>query len=95
MNISQKLLPPCCRSLQASTKRHFSYYLCGGDDYESMHALCQERGESLLPLVELPNGCSSVDTFARVLQLVKPQSLYSCLQIYGKDLISDLAYRIG
>lgn len=62
-------------------------YLCGGDNYESMYELCQELGESLRPLVELPNGCPSVDTFARVLQLVEPQSLYSCLQIYGKDLI--------
>lgn len=61
-------------------------YLYGGEDYESMYELCQERGESLLPLVELPNGCPSVDIFARVLQLVEPQSLYSCLQV----LISDL-----
>lgn len=65
-------------------------YLCGGEDYESMYELCQERGESLRPLVELPHGCPSVDTFARVLQLVEPASLYSCLEIYGKELISDL-----
>ena len=31
-----------------------------------------------------------MDTFERVLQRIKPQSLYICLQIYCKDLISDL-----
>lgn len=65
-------------------------YLCGGEDYESMHELCLERGESLRPLVELPNGCPSADTFERVLQRIEPQSLYACLQVYGKELISDL-----
>ena len=65
-------------------------YLCGGEDYESMHELCLERGASLRPLVELPNGCPSVDTFERVLQRIEPQSLYACLQIYGKELISDV-----
>lgn len=65
-------------------------YLCGGEDYESMHELCLERGASLRPPVELPNGCPSVDTFERVLQRIEPQSLYACLQVYGKELISDL-----
>ena len=65
-------------------------YLCGGEDYESMHELCLERGASLHPPVELPNGCPSVDTFERVLQRIEPQSLYACLQVYGKELISDL-----
>ena len=55
-----------------------------------MHELCLERGNSLRPLVELPNGCPSVDIFERVLQHIEPQPLYSCLQIYGKELISDL-----
>ena len=54
-------------------------YLCGGVDYESMRDLCLERGTSLRPLVEFPNGCPSVDTFERVLQHIEPQSLYACL----------------
>lgn len=45
-------------------------YLFRGEGYESMHELCLERGESLRPLVELPNGCPSVDTFERVLQRI-------------------------
>lgn len=40
-----------------------------------MHELCLERGASLRPPVELPNGCPSVDTFERVLQRIEPQSL--------------------
>jgi len=55
-----------------------------------MHELCLELGNSLRQLVELPNGCLSVETFERVLQRIEPQSLYACLQIYGKELISDL-----
>ena len=55
-----------------------------------MHELCLERGELLRPLVELPNGCPSADTFERVLQRIEPQSLYACLQVYGQELISDL-----
>ena len=47
-------------------------YLSGVEDYESMHELCLERGASLRPLVELPNGCLSVDTFERVLQRIDP-----------------------
>ena len=34
-------------------------YLCGGDDYTSMYEFCKHRGESLKPLVELPNSCPS------------------------------------
>lgn len=65
-------------------------YLCGAEDYESMHELCLERGEPLRPLVELPNGTPSTDTFERVLQRIEPHSLYACLSVYGKDLIQDL-----
>lgn len=65
-------------------------YLCGGENYESMHEPCLERGESLRPLVEFSNGCPSVDIFERLFQHIDPQSLYACLQDYGKELISDL-----
>ena len=65
-------------------------YLCGGDDYVSMYELCKDRGAALYPLVELPNGCPSVDTFERVLQHINPDSLRACLEVYGKDLIGEL-----
>lgn len=47
-------------------------YLCGGKDYEGVHELCLERGESLHPLVELSNGVPSADTFERTLQRIDP-----------------------
>ncbi len=65
-------------------------YLCGAEDYESMKELCVERGESLRPLVKLPNGTQSIDTFERILQCIEPHSLYACLSVYGKNFIQNL-----
>ncbi|MDO4790272.1 MAG: ISAs1 family transposase [Porphyromonas sp.] len=65
-------------------------YLCGGEDYTDMHSLCSERGKDLAPLVELPNGCPSVDTFERVLQRIEPASLMACLDTYGKTIVKSL-----
>ena len=58
-------------------------YLCGGDDYISMYELCRERGEDLKPLVELPNGCPSVDTFERVISRIDPKAFGACLSVFG------------
>lgn len=65
-------------------------YLCGGTDYTDMQSLCRERGKELAPLVELPNGCPSVDTFERVLQRIEPASLMACLDTYGKTIVKSL-----
>ena len=65
-------------------------YLCGGDDYVSMYELCRERGEDLEPLVELPNGCPSVDTFERVIPRIDPKAFGACLLVFGDTLIEDL-----
>ena len=65
-------------------------YLCGGDDYVSMYELCRERGEDLRPLVELPNGCPSVDTFERVISRIDPKAFGACLSVFGDTLIEDL-----
>lgn len=65
-------------------------YLCGGDDYISMYELCRERGEDLKPLVELPNGCPSVDTFERVISRIDPKAFGACLSVFGDTLIEDL-----
>ena len=54
-------------------------YLCGGDDYASMYEFCKHRGESLKPLVELPNGCPSVDTIERVISRIDPAAFVECL----------------
>ena len=65
-------------------------YLCGGDDYVSMYELCRERGEDLKPLVELPNGCPSVDTFERVISRIDPKAFGACLSVFEDTLIEDL-----
>lgn len=57
-------------------------YLCGGEDYADMHQLAEERAEELSPLLELPNGLPSVDTFERVLGRINPSSLLECLNVY-------------
>lgn len=48
-------------------------YLCGGEDYSDMYQLCRFRGKEFKPLLELPNGCPSEDTFERVMQAVPPR----------------------
>ena len=65
-------------------------YLCSGDDYVSMYELCRERGEDLKPLVELPKGCPSVDTFERVISRIDPKAFGACLSVFGDTLIEDL-----
>ena len=42
-------------------------YLCGGEDYSDIYQLCRFRGKEFKPLLELPNGCPSEDTFERVM----------------------------
>ena len=65
-------------------------YLCGGDDYASMYEFCKHRGESLKPLLELPNGCPSVDTIERVISLIDPTAFAECLSVFGSTLVDDL-----
>ena len=65
-------------------------YLCGGDDYASMYEFCKHRGESLKPLVELPNGCPSVDTIERVISRIDPTAFAECLSVFGNTLVDDL-----
>ena len=66
-------------------------YLCGGEDYSDMYQLCRYRGEELPPLLELPNGCPSEDTFERVMQAVHPDEIAACLEVYTSQIIKDLS----
>ena len=65
-------------------------YLYGGDDYASMYEFCKHRGESLKPLLELPNGCPSVDTIERVISRIDPATFAECLSVFGNTLVDDL-----
>ena len=56
-------------------------YLCGGEDYSDMYQLCRYRGEEFKPLLELPNGCPSEETFERVMQAVHPDEIAACLEV--------------
>ena len=66
-------------------------YLCGGEDYSDMYQLCCYRGEEFKPLLELPNGCPSEDTFERVMQAVHSDEISACLEVYTSQIIKDLS----
>ena len=66
-------------------------YLCGGEDYSDMYQLCRYPGEEFKPLLELPNGCPSEDTFERVMQAVHPDEIAACLEVYTSQIIKDLS----
>ena len=56
-----------------------------------MYQLCRYRGEEFKPLLELPNGCPSEDTFERVMQAVHPDEIAACLEVYTSQIIKDLS----
>ena len=56
-----------------------------------MYQLCRYRGEEFKPLLELPNGCPSEDTFERVMQAVHPDEISACLEVYTSQIIKDLS----
>ncbi len=41
------------------------------------------EGESLKPLLELPNGCPSVDTIERVIPRIDPAAFAEYLSVFG------------
>lgn len=56
-----------------------------------MYQLCRFRGKEFKPLLELPNGCPSEDTFERVIQAVHPDEIAACLEVYTSQIIKDLS----
>jgi predicted transposase YbfD/YdcC len=66
-------------------------YLTGGTDYQDMHLFTKERGAEFKGLLQLPHGAPSVDTFERVFKKLKSESLQSCLDSYGKELLGSLS----
>ena len=44
-----------------------------------MYQLCRFRGKEFNPLLELPNGFPSEDTFERAMQAVHPDGIAACL----------------
>ena len=66
-------------------------YLTGGTDYQDMHLFTQERGKTFEGLLRLPNGSPSADTFERVFKKLNSDSLQSCLENYGHEILGSLA----
>ena len=66
-------------------------YLFIGEDYSDIYQLCRHRGEEFKPLLKLPNGCPSEDTFERVMQAVHSDEISACLEVYTSQIIKDLS----
>jgi predicted transposase YbfD/YdcC len=66
-------------------------YLSGDTDYQDMYLFAKERGLAFNGLLQLPHGVPSVDTFERVFKKLKPESLQSCLDNYGKEILDSLS----
>jgi hypothetical protein len=66
-------------------------YLTGGTDYQDMHLFAKERGQEFKGLLQLPNGVPSADTFESVFKKLKSDSLQSCLESYGKEILGSLS----
>jgi predicted transposase YbfD/YdcC len=66
-------------------------YLTGGTDYQDMYLFTRERGAEFKGLLQLPNGVPSVDTFERVFKKLKSESLRTCLENYGKEILCSLS----
>jgi predicted transposase YbfD/YdcC len=66
-------------------------YLTGGTDYQDMYLFGKERGQEFDGLLQLPNGVPSADTFERVFKKLKSESLHTCLDSYGKEILGRLS----
>jgi len=68
----------------------FCTILSNGEDFEDMVEFGHQRRDWLEEILELPNGIPSHDTFNRVLQLVEPEQLMTCMGEDAQDLIEDV-----
>jgi len=68
--------------------------LSNGEDFEDMVEFANQRYDWLQNILELSNGIPSHDTFNRVLQLIDPEQLMSCLQADGEILIQSIAGKL-
>lgn len=64
--------------------------ISNGEDFEDMVLFGNEHYDWLKTVLELPNGIPSHDTFNRVLQLIKPDTLSEVLEKDGRMLLDTL-----
>lgn len=77
-----RLKPRCLHKLTDVLFIAFCTLLSNGEDFEDMVEFGHQRTDWLEEILELPNGIPSHDTFNRVLQMVDPEELTTCL---GED----------
>lgn len=68
----------------------FCTLLSNGEDFEDMVEFGKQRYDWLKTVLDLPNGIPSHDTFNRVLQLIDPEQLQSCLADDGGRLLASV-----
>jgi predicted transposase YbfD/YdcC len=68
----------------------FCTLLSNGNDFEDMVEFGHQRRDWLEEILELPNGIPSHDTFNRVLQIVDPEELTTCLRSDASRLIESV-----
>ncbi len=68
--------------------------LSNGEDFEDMVEFAEQRIEWLRTILELRNGIPSHDTFNRVLQIVDPEQLGTCLREDGEGLLGEVRGRL-
>lgn len=69
----------------------FCTLLSNGEDFEDMVEFGHQRYDWLNGILDLANGIPSHDTFNRVLQMINPEQLSSCLARDGQLLLDSLA----
>ena len=68
--------------------------LSNGNDFEDMVEFGHQRKDWLEEILELPNGIPSHDTFNRVLQMIDPEELSTCLGSDARILIEGVGGKL-
>ena len=68
--------------------------ISGCDSYETIAAYGNEKFDFLKTFLELPNGVPSHDTFRRVLQRIRPETLRDCLLEWTAAIVETTAGQV-
>lgn len=60
--------------------------ICGGDGWEDIQLIAEEKEDWLSTFLELPNGIPSHDTLSRVFSRLKPSVFEACFVCWMKDV---------
>lgn len=65
--------------------------IANGEDFPDMVLFGEQKEDWLRQYIDLPNGIPSVDTFIRVLELINPSELSTCLERHGLMLFNCIS----